>query len=90
MTINRLTVSMSPHAHGKDSVRKIMYGVIIAMIPAFLVSVYYFGLDAIRVSLIAVASCVFFEWGIQKLFFKAKKNNYNRRLSNNNWNDFSI
>ena len=73
MTINRLTVSMSPHAHGKDSVRKIMYGVIIAMIPAFLVSVYYFGLDAIRVSLIAVASCVFFEWGIQKLFFKAKK-----------------
>lgn len=73
MAINRLTVSMSPHAHGKDSVRKIMYGVIIAMIPAFLVSVYYFGLDAIRVSLIAVASCVFFEWGIQKLFFKAKK-----------------
>ncbi|HQB21640.1 MAG TPA: RnfABCDGE type electron transport complex subunit D, partial [Bacteroidales bacterium] len=73
MAINRLTVSMSPHAHGKDSVRKIMYGVIIAMIPALLVSVYYFGLDAIRVSLIAVASCVFFEWAIQKLFFKAKK-----------------
>lgn len=73
MAINRLTVSMSPHDHGKDSVKKIMYGVIIAMIPALLVSVYYFGFDAIKVSLIAVASCVFFEWAIQKLFFKNKK-----------------
>lgn len=72
MAVNKLTVSMSPHDHGKDSVKKIMYGVIIAMIPALLVSVYYFGLDAIRVNLIAIASCLFFEWFIQKVFLKGK------------------
>lgn len=72
MATNRLTVSMSPHDYGKDSVKKIMYGVVIAMIPAFLVSVYYFGFDAIRVNLIAVAACVFFEWLIQKIFLKGK------------------
>ncbi len=72
MAINKLTVSMSPHDYGKDSVKKIMYGVVIAMVPALLVSIYYFGLDAIRVNLIAIASCVFFEWLIQKLFLKGK------------------
>jgi Na+-translocating ferredoxin:NAD+ oxidoreductase subunit D len=72
MATNRLTVSMSPHDYGKDSVKKIMYGVVIAMLPAFLVSVYYFGFDAIRVNLIAIAACVFFEWLIQKLFLKGK------------------
>ncbi|HRW22295.1 MAG TPA: RnfABCDGE type electron transport complex subunit D, partial [Bacteroidales bacterium] len=72
MANNRLLVSMSPHDHGKDNVKKIMYGVVLAMMPAFLVSVYYFGLDAIRVNLIAIAACVFFEWFIQKVFFKGK------------------
>ncbi len=72
MAINKLTVSMSPHDYGKDSVKKIMYGVVIAMIPALLVSVYYFGFDAIRVNLIAIAACVFFEWLFQKVFLKGK------------------
>lgn len=72
MTNNKLTVSLSPHDYGKDSVSKIMYGVIIAMIPALLVSVYFFGFDAIRVNLIAIAACVFFEWLIQKVFIKGK------------------
>ena len=72
MATNRLTVLMSPHDYGKDSVKKIMYGVVIAMLPAFLVSVYYFGFDAIRVNLIAIAACVFFEWLIQKIFLKGK------------------
>jgi len=72
MAINRLTVSMSPHDHGKDSVKKIMYGVVIAMIPALLVSIYYFGFDAKGESFIAIASCVFFEWAIQKFILKGK------------------
>ncbi len=72
MATNRLTVSMSPHDYGKDNVRKIMYGVVIAMLPALLVSVYYFGIGAIRVQLIAVASCLLFEWLIQKLLIKGK------------------
>ena len=35
---NKLIVSLSPHVHGGDSVQKNMYGVLIALIPAFLVS----------------------------------------------------
>ena len=43
---NKLIVSLSPHVHGGDSVQKNMYGVLIALIPAFLVSLYFFGLGA--------------------------------------------
>jgi len=72
MAINRLTVSMSPHDHGNDTVKKIMFGVVLAMLPALLVSVYYFGFDAIRVNLIAIASCIAIEWLVNKLFFRRK------------------
>jgi electron transport complex protein RnfD len=65
-----LTVSGSPHIHGDDSTKKIMFGVVYAMIPAMLVSVYYFGLDALRVLLIASVACLFFEWVIQKYLIK--------------------
>jgi electron transport complex protein RnfD len=41
---NKLIVSLSPHVHGGDSVQKNMYGVLIALIPAFIVSLVYFGL----------------------------------------------
>ena len=41
---NNLYVSPSPHIHGGDSISKNMYGVLIALIPAFLVSLYFFGL----------------------------------------------
>jgi len=56
--------------HGDDSTKKIMYGVVFAMIPAILVSVYYFGLDALRVLIIASVACLFFEWIIQKYLIK--------------------
>lgn len=68
--MNMLTVSGSPHIHGDDSVKKIMYGVVIAMIPAILVSIYFFGLDALWVLLVSSVSCLFFEWVIQKFLIK--------------------
>ncbi len=68
--MNMLTVSPSPHVHSGDSVKKNMYGVIIALLPAFAASLYYFGLGAVIVSLTAVLSCVFFEWAIQKFLLK--------------------
>jgi electron transport complex protein RnfD len=49
-----------------------MYGVIIAMLPAFAVSLVYFGLGALKVTLIAIASAVIFEWLIQKYLLKVK------------------
>ncbi len=39
--MDKLIVSLSPHVHGGDSVKKNMYGVLIALIPAFLVSLYF-------------------------------------------------
>lgn len=68
--MNPLTVSGSPHVFGGDSVKKIMYGVVIAMIPAMLVSFYFFGLDAARVIFFSVAGCLLFEYLIQKFLMK--------------------
>lgn len=61
-----LTISPSPHIHSGDSVNKIMYSVILALLPAFIWSVMMFGLDSVRVTLLAVAACVAFEYLIQK------------------------
>lgn len=69
---NKLIVSPSPHIHGGDSIGKNMYGVLIALIPAFLVSLYYFGLGALIVTLTSVSACVLFEYLIQKFLMKEK------------------
>ena len=67
---NKLVISLSPHVHGGDSVKKNMYGVLIALIPAFLVSLYFFGLGALIVTATSVAACLFFEWAIGKYLMK--------------------
>ena len=67
---NKLIVSLSPHVHGEDSVQKNMYGVLIALAPAFLASLYFFGLGALIVTATSVAACVFFEWAIGKFIMK--------------------
>ena len=54
---NKLIVSLSPHVHSGDSVQKNMYGVIIALVPALLVSFYMFGLGAVIVTLTSVIAC---------------------------------
>ncbi|MFW5726208.1 MAG: RnfABCDGE type electron transport complex subunit D [Bacteroidota bacterium] len=64
--MNLLTVSGSPHVYTQDSVSKIMYGVVLSLLPAALVSFYFFGLAAIVLTLTAIASCMFFEFIIQK------------------------
>lgn len=67
---NKLIVSLSPHAHGTDSVERNMYGVVIALVPALLVSFLYFGLGSVIVCASSVAACVFFEWAITKYILK--------------------
>lgn len=61
-----LTVSMSPHVYGDDSIKSLMWGVLIAMIPALAVSLYFFGIGALIVTLTAVVSAVLFEYLIAK------------------------
>ncbi len=68
--MNLLTMSGSPHIHGEQNVKKIMWSVVLALLPAMFVSFWYFGLDAVIITLTAVVSCIAFEYLIQKLFFK--------------------
>jgi len=65
-----LTVSPSPHVHSSESTQKIMYRVVYAMIPALAWSVFVFGWDALRVTLLAVAACIAVEYLIQKYVLK--------------------
>ena len=67
---NSLYVSPSPHIHGGDSISKNMYGVLIALVPAFLVSLYSFGLGALIVTATSVLACVIFEYLIQRFLMK--------------------
>jgi len=68
-----LIVSLSPHAHGKDSVQKNMWGVVIALIPALLASFYFFGIGSAIVCLTSVLACLFFEWAIAKFLLKQER-----------------
>ncbi|WP_298653926.1 RnfABCDGE type electron transport complex subunit D [uncultured Proteiniphilum sp.] len=67
---NKLVVSPSPHIHSGDTIQKNMYGVLIALIPAFLVALYVFRLDALIITALAVLFCVGFEYLIVKYMMK--------------------
>jgi electron transport complex protein RnfD len=68
--MNLLTVSGSPHVYNESSVNKIMWGVVISLIPAALVSIWYFGLGSLVLMLTAVVFCILFEYLIQKYILK--------------------
>lgn len=68
--MNKLVISPSPHVHSGDSIEKNMYGVLIALIPAFICSILFFGMGAIIVTLTSVLACMFFEYVIQKFLLK--------------------
>ena len=72
--MGKLIVSLSPHAHGTDSVERNMYGVIIALLPALLVSFYFFGLGSVVVLATSVAACVLLEWAVNKFMLKNPRN----------------
>ena len=57
-----LTVSSSPHVHSPVTTQTIMRDVLIALAPALIGSIYFFGFRALVVTLISVASCALFEW----------------------------
>ena len=69
---NKLIISPSPHIHSGDSVEKNMYGVLIALVPAWIVSLIFFGLGALIVTLVAIAACILFEYLIQRFLIKGK------------------
>ena len=65
-----LNVSISPHIRARETTASIMADVIIALIPAIAVGVYVFGLKALLITVISVASCVASEYIYEKLLKK--------------------
>ena len=65
-----LTISSSPHVHSPVTTQTIMRDVLIALAPAMVGSIYFFGFRALMVTLISVAACVFFEWAYCKIMKK--------------------
>lgn len=57
-----LKISTNPHMQTTRNTKSIMLDVIIALVPAIIASMLFFGVDALRVILTSVASCVLFEY----------------------------
>ncbi len=70
MSTSLLTVAPSPHIHEELTIPQIMRGVIIAMLPALGFSTFTFGIGPLIVTLVAVISCVLFEYLIVKYLLK--------------------
>ena len=68
---NTMLVSPSPHIHANVSTRSLMHDVIIALTPAIVVSVLFYGWSALLTLAVSVASCVLLEWAITKYMLKA-------------------
>ncbi|MBI5025553.1 MAG: RnfABCDGE type electron transport complex subunit D [Nitrospirae bacterium] len=57
----KLIVAISPHIKDEETTARIMWTVSLALLPAFLMSAYYFGPRALMVTAVSVISCVVFE-----------------------------
>lgn len=68
---NKLTVSANPHIKDKDNVNRIMWYVVLALLPVSIVGVYFFGMGALLIIILSVISAVLTEFVIQK-FMKQK------------------
>ena len=68
--MERLIVSPSPHLHTKTSTKSLMRDVVIAMMPAVIVSILFYGWSALAVLGVSVASCVLLEYLITKYLLK--------------------
>ena len=67
---NNLTVSSAPHLVTKMDTQKTMMWVLIALAPALAVGVYVFGINALIMTVVCIAACVFFEWAYEKIMKK--------------------
>jgi len=64
---NKLIVTAAPHITSADSTQKIMQRVCLALVPALIVSVIWYGISALILTAVTVAACVLFEMGYCKL-----------------------
>ena len=67
---NNLIVAPAPHVQARQSTRSIMRDVLLALLPALAVSVWVFGAKVLCVTVLAVTSCVAFEYLIQRFLVR--------------------
>ncbi len=67
---DKLIVGPSPHITSHETTPKIMWSVFFALLPSGIAGVVFFGLSALKVIAVSVASCVISEALIQKLMHK--------------------
>lgn len=63
-------VSYSPHVRSEITTRQIMLDVLIALIPACLVGIYNFGVNALLIILATVAACIVTEFAYERFMKK--------------------
>ncbi|MBR4739964.1 MAG: RnfABCDGE type electron transport complex subunit D [Bacteroidales bacterium] len=68
--MSNMIVSPNPHIHSKDSTKSLMRDVVIALVPAIICSVVFYGWQELLVLGVSVASCVLLEWAITKYMLK--------------------
>ena len=68
--MNKLLVSPSPHIHSSVSTKSLMRDVVIALLPAAIVSVVFYGLGELLVLGVSIASCVLLEYVITRFLMK--------------------
>ncbi len=62
-----LKTSVSPHIHSNENITKIMWTVILALVPAILASIYFFGPRAFWMEIVSILTAIITEAGMQKL-----------------------
>lgn len=70
----KLTVASSPHVNSPVNTRSLMLDVLIALIPAMVMGVYFFGWRALVLTLVSVCGCEVFEYAYEKLLHKPTTN----------------
>ena len=68
--MDKLIVSPSPHIHARTTTRILMRDVVIALLPAVIVSVVFYGWKELLVLGVSVASCVLLEYLITRFLLK--------------------
>lgn len=63
---NKLIASSSPHIRHDETTQRIMFDVIIALLPALVASIFYFGTNSVILVVASVASAVITEYACQK------------------------
>ena len=66
----KLIATSNPHIRSNETTRSIMLDVIIAMLPALVWAVIWFGVKALTLTAVSVIGCMFWEWLYRKLMKK--------------------